>query len=131
MKGTRKERYMINHQLICRPERNLRCWEQYLRISLDWKQKSADEGTLIESTEVLKKELMDGVFGYQDADMKKQGYPNVDTKLVGERIKVLSRHFYEDREVLDVWAKGEVISIPVMKENNQQQKINGQQKKER
>ena len=48
---------------------------------------------------------------------------------MGERIKVLSRHFYEDREVLDVWAKGEVISIPVMKENNQQQKINGQQKK--
>ena len=56
--------------------------------------------------------------------MQKRCYPNVDTKLVGKRIEVLSKYFVEDREVLAVWEKVEVITIPVMKEKKQKQKIN-------
>ena len=61
--------------------------------------------------------------------MQHRGSTNVDTILVGKRIKILSKYFDEDGKVLDVQAKGEVIDIPVMKEKKQQQKINGQQKK--
>ena len=31
---------------------------------------------------------MDSVFEDQDADMQQQGYPNVDTKIVGKLIEV-------------------------------------------
>ena len=72
---------------------------------------------------------MDSGFGYRDRDMQEQASINVDTKLVGKQIEVLRKYFDENGEALDVWVKGEVIAIPVMKENNQQQKINGQQKK--
>ena len=72
---------------------------------------------------------MDSGFVDRDADMQQQGSPNVDTKLMGKRIEVFSKYFDEDREVIYVWEKGEFITIPVMKENKQQQKINGQQKK--
>ena len=74
---------------------------------------------------------MDSGFVYRDTDMQHKGSPNVDTKLVGKRIEVLRKYFDEDREVLAIWEKWEVIAIPVMEEKKQQQKINGQQKKGR
>ena len=40
---------------------------------------------------------MDFGFGNLDADMQQQVSPNIDTKLVGKRIKVLSRYFDEDK----------------------------------
>ena len=72
---------------------------------------------------------MDSGFVDQEADMKQRGSANVENKLVGKKIEVLSKYFDEDVEVLDVWPKGEFIAIPVTNENKQQQKINGQQKK--
>ena len=72
---------------------------------------------------------MDNGFVDQNADMQQRGYPNVDTKLVGKRIKVLSKYFDEDGEVLAVWSKGGFVPITIMKEKKQQKKINGQQKK--
>ena len=74
---------------------------------------------------------MDSGFGDRDADMQQRGSPNVDTKLVGKQIEFLSKYFEEDGEVLAVWEKGEIVSIPVMKKKKQQQKINEQQKKGR
>ena len=74
---------------------------------------------------------MDSGFGDQDTDMQQQGSSNVDTKLVGKLIELLSKSFDEGGEVLDFWAEGEVVTIPEMKEKIQQQKINGQQKKGR
>ena len=59
---------------------------------------------------------MDSGLGDRDADMQQICYPNVDTKLVSKRIEVLRKYFDEDREVLDVWAKGEVLAIPEMKQ---------------
>ena len=47
--------------------------------------------------------------------MRQRGSPNVDTKLVGKQIKILSKYFDEGGEVLDVWEKGEVVAILVMK----------------
>ena len=72
---------------------------------------------------------MDSGFGDREADMQQGGYPNVDTKPVSKQIEVLSKYFDEGGEVLAVWEKWEVIAIPVIKENKQQQKINGQLKK--
>ena len=72
---------------------------------------------------------MDSGFGDRDVDTQQRGYPNVDTTLVSKQIEVLSKYFDEGGEVLAVWEKYEVIAIPVMKINKQQQKINGQQKK--
>ena len=72
---------------------------------------------------------MDSGFRDRDADMQRRGSPNVDTKLVGKLIEVLSKCFDQEGEVLAVQAKGEVITIPVMKEKKQKQKINGQQRK--
>ena len=48
---------------------------------------------------------MDSGFGDRDADMQQQGSTNLDTKLVGKRIEVLSKYFDEDGEVLAVWEK--------------------------
>ena len=50
---------------------------------------------------------MDSGFVDRDADMQQRGSPNVDTKLVGKRIEVLSKYVDNDREVLAVWEKGE------------------------
>ena len=72
---------------------------------------------------------MDSGFGDRDADTQQQVSPNVDTKLVWKQIEVLSKYFDEAGEVLAVWEKGEVNEIHAMKEKNQQQKINGKQKK--
>ena len=72
---------------------------------------------------------MDSGFGDRDADTQQQVSPNVDTKLVWKQIEVLSKYFDEAGEVLAVWEKGEVNEIHAMKENNQQHKINGKQKK--
>ena len=74
---------------------------------------------------------MDSGFGDQDTDMQQRGSPNVDTKLVGKRIEVLGGYFDVDGKVLAVWGKGEFITIPVMKEKKQQQKIKRQKKKGR
>ena len=72
---------------------------------------------------------MDSGFVDQEADMKQRGSANVENKLVGKQIEVLSKYFDEAGEVLAVWEKGEVNEIHAMKEKNQQQKKNGQQKK--
>ena len=40
---------------------------------------------------------MDSGFGDRDTDMQQRGSPNIDTKLVGKRIEVLSKYFDEDR----------------------------------
>ena len=72
---------------------------------------------------------MDSGFVDLDANMQQRGPPNLDTELLVKQIKVLGKYFDEDREVLAVWEKGEVVAIPVMKENNQQHKIKGHPKK--
>ena len=41
---------------------------------------------------------MDNGFVDQNADMQQRGYPNVDTKLVGKRIKVLIKYFDEEEK---------------------------------
>ena len=61
--------------------------------------------------------------------MQQQGSTNADIKFVGKRIEVLSKCFDEDGEVLAVWEKAEVVTIPVMKEKKQHQKKSGQQKR--
>ena len=64
---------------------------------------------------MFENELMDSVFIDRDANMQQRGSPNVDTKLVGKWMEVLRKYFDEDREVLEVLAKGEIITIPVLK----------------
>ena len=63
---------------------------------------------------------MNSGFGDRDANTQQRGYPNVDTKLVSKQIEVLRSYFDEDREILAVRGKWEVIAISVMKINKQQ-----------
>ena len=58
---------------------------------------------------------MGSCFGDRDSGMQQRGYPNIDTKLVGKLMEVLSKYVDQNRKVLDVWEKGEFIAIPVMK----------------